>query len=193
MRTGETTPPSLFSRLRDGHDSSAWRELDERYRELILRYAQGRGLQSADAEDVRQLVMLQLTRCIDRFAYQPSRGTFRSYLGAMVRHAISRQRAARHRTAEVFDVELLDRIVTESDDEWDRQWRQHHYRLAMAHVRTTSSPQTMAIFEALLADEPVADIAARQGTTAANIYKVKQRMRERLRERIEEQLRDERP
>lgn len=45
---------SLHSRIRDRVDNAAWREFDARYRELMLRYCLGRGLDQVAAEDVFQ-------------------------------------------------------------------------------------------------------------------------------------------
>src|SRR3954469_2676729 len=85
-----STHPSLLERLRDAGDAAAWREFDRRYGELIVRYARARGLQQADAEDVRQAVLLSLSRSMPRFEYSPARGRFRHYLGRVVRNAVSR-------------------------------------------------------------------------------------------------------
>ena len=69
----------------------------------------------------------------------------------------------------------------------------HHYRLAMAVVRRSAAPKSVAIFDQLLGGAAPEELAERHGTTAANVYKIKQRMRERLQEQIEQQLRDEQP
>ncbi len=69
----ETTRPSLLRRLRDPQDHDAWREFDARYGELVLRYCLSRGLQHSDGEDVRQMVMLSLSRTLRSFEYSPRR------------------------------------------------------------------------------------------------------------------------
>src|SRR5262245_17608345 len=89
----DSTHPSLLERLRDFSDHDAWREFDARYRELILRYCQRRGLQSADAEDIRQMAVMALARCLERFVYRPELGRFRDYLGRIVQNLIHHQGA----------------------------------------------------------------------------------------------------
>ena len=71
---GNETRPSLLRRVQNSGDGQAWREFDERYRDLILRYCRRRDLQEADAEDVRQQVMLGLTQSLPRFTYDPTKG-----------------------------------------------------------------------------------------------------------------------
>ena len=80
---------SLLTRVRDAGDARAWNEFEQRYSELVFRYALARGLQFADAEDVRQVVFLRLANALREFTYDPARGRFRSYLGAMVKNAIA--------------------------------------------------------------------------------------------------------
>ncbi len=86
----DLTQPSLLSRVRDGADQAAWREFEVKYRELLLRYCRARGLQQSDAEDVRQLVMMNLAKFLRNFDYSSEKGRFRSYLGRVVRNSISR-------------------------------------------------------------------------------------------------------
>ncbi|MDA0666364.1 MAG: hypothetical protein O3A95_09370 [Planctomycetota bacterium] len=71
------TRPSLLLRLRDASDEKAWNEFDDTYRGLILGYCRRRGLQHGDAEDVRQMVMMNLSKAAQgSFAYNPERGRF---------------------------------------------------------------------------------------------------------------------
>ena len=85
-----STHASMLSRLRDLDDHASWSQFDDRYRDLILRYCRRKGLQQCDAEDVRQIVMLNLAKQLRTFQYDASKGRFRDYLGMVVRNAIFR-------------------------------------------------------------------------------------------------------
>lgn len=185
----EKTRPSLLERLRDPADQEAWRCFDSRYRELILRYAQKRGLQTADAEDVRQVVMLKLAGHMAAFRYQPELGRFRDYLGAMVRHAVSRH--AQRRGLEVVGSDPAEASAGTVDAAWHGEWIHHHYRLAIGRVRESFSAGSCQVFDALLAGRAPAEIAADRGITTAAVYKVKQRFRDRMRVELQQQLREE--
>src|SRR5262249_50590980 len=93
--TVEPTRASLLSRLRDPADAVAWSEFDATYRDLILRHCRRRGLQTEDAEDVQQQVMLALARALPAFRYDAARNRFRDHLGQVVNHAIHRHRLSR--------------------------------------------------------------------------------------------------
>ena len=48
-----TTRTTLLSRLKTRSDAAAWSEFHRIYAPLLYRYARGRGLSRADAEEVR--------------------------------------------------------------------------------------------------------------------------------------------
>ncbi len=73
--SSSTTSPTLLSRVRNPADKVAWREFDARYGEMIVRYGRRRGLQHADAEDIRQIVMVRLSKALLAFNYSPRRGS----------------------------------------------------------------------------------------------------------------------
>jgi RNA polymerase sigma factor (sigma-70 family) len=188
----DSTHPSLLERLRDFGDHAAWREFDARYRELILRYCHRCGMQSADAEDIRQVAVLELARGLDRFVYRPELGRFRDYLGTIVRNLIRHHFTRRQRAAERPLSDAAD-VSAESEREalWDEEWTLHHYRTAMQRVRESFHPRSVEIFDAMLAGRSVDELMRQFETTRDVVYKIKQRVRERLTRLITEQLQDE--
>lgn len=191
----DTTRPSLLERLRDGEDQHAWEEFDTRYRELILRYGRRSGLQPADCQDVRQMVMMGLSSALPSFVYKPDLGRFRDYLGAAVRNAIRRHRARRGRAGEV-PISEVDESSLPSEDEawveaWNEEWMLHHYRRAMKRIRHDVAPKSLRMFEGLLEGLGVDELARRHAVTTDAVYKVKQRVRDRLKELVAEQLAEE--
>lgn len=191
----ETTQPSLLSRVRDPDDQTSWRQFDVKYRDLILRYARGRGLQPADAEDVRQLVMMGLARSLRSFQYQPDVGRFRDYLGRIVHNAVSRHLSCpngRRARLSTDDLDVVDpKADLASDDAWDREWMHHHFRMAMQKARRSFEPKSLEIFEHLLAGRNPSELANTFSVSQDLVYKVRQRVRDFLQMRIAEQIREE--
>ena len=58
------TRESLLIRVRDPEDREAWERFVEIYQPIVFRLARRRGLQSADAEDLCQRVLLSISTAI---------------------------------------------------------------------------------------------------------------------------------
>jgi RNA polymerase sigma factor (sigma-70 family) len=192
--TWRTTQPSLLVRLRDPEDQSAWTEFHARYGELILRYAMRLGLERADAEDLRQTVLLSLARALPKFEYSRARGRFRSYLGTVVRRAASRHESrpkGEIRHLPLDEMDIAGSAAPALDPVWEEEWRRHHLRLALRRVRRMFDRKSIEVFEMLVEGRTVAEIASRRGMTQAAVYKTKQRVREAMSRLIAVQIRDE--
>ncbi len=191
----QTTEPSLLARLRDPHDQDAWFRFENRYGELIVRYCLARGLQWDDAEDVRQMVLMNLHRAFPRFEYQPEKGRFRGYLATTVRRSIHRQMTRPFRKQELL--EMKDGAHREpaaedrSDEIWETEWLEHHLRLALRRIRPTLEPKSTVVFERFLRGEGTDEIASSMGMTVAAVHKVKQRVRDKVRALVTQQIEDE--
>src|SRR6516165_3933455 len=85
---GALTRPSLLRRIRDPGDTEAWQTFVDVYGPLIYRHGRGRGLQDADAADVTQEVLFQVSRSIQTFEYRPEQGRFRDWLGTVTENKI---------------------------------------------------------------------------------------------------------
>ena len=120
-------------------DGVAWREFEACYGPLILGYCRRRGLQLTDAEDVRQMVLSDLSKSLPTFDFQPAKGRFRTYLGRVVTNAVSRH-LRRHKPPDrALDTSVLATTPgthrNEVDQAWEQEWIKHHYRLALDVLR----------------------------------------------------------
>lgn len=83
------TSISLLLRIRGSRqDEAAWRAFVERYGTRIYGWCLSRGLQTADAEDVTQDVLLRLARHLQNFEYD-SRLSFRGWLRRVTQNALN--------------------------------------------------------------------------------------------------------
>lgn len=190
------TSLTLVGRLRNADDLQAWQEFDRRYRELIVWFLRRRGLQVADAEDTAQAVITKLIGGLRTFEYDRARRGFRAYLFRCARSGLSdffsRQTG---RPAPVCLHEQGSHPATESDDEsfaaFEKEWVDHHYRLAVRRYRADSDPKALEVLEATVAGRSVRSIAQELSMSEPAVHKAQQRLRDRLREFVAQQLRDE--
>lgn len=191
-----TTSITLVGRLRDPADAEAWREFDLRYRDLIVRFLRGRGLQLADAEDSAQAVLAKLVSGLRSFEYDASKGGFRAYLYKCARSALCDHISRQGRGPGAVSLrEVQDSPGTEDDDavfaEFEREWVDHHYRIAVARLHGSLAGRDLVLFDALLAGRATRAFAEENGMTENALHKAEQRLRARLRALIDEQIRDE--
>lgn len=188
-----STRVSLLSRVRDTTDVAAWREFEQLYRELLLRFCRRRGLQAVDADDVVQSVFLGMTTSLPKFVYDANRGRFRDYLFRCTRNAISAWAARRHGPGQPLDSRIPDPDEGGPADTplWEEEWVAHHYRMAMQRVRASFDDRSVAIFDRSMQGATVAELAAAHQMSEQAVYKARQRIRERLEALIAEQVRHE--
>lgn len=185
--------------MRDPADHAAWREFEGGYRELLVRYCRKRGLQHADADDVVQIVFLNLSKSLPQFVYDPQRGRFRDYLYRCTRNSIAnwaeRRKAGGAALFSDMDATRLGAAGEQADasdaELWQQEWVAHHYRMALERLRGEFDAHNLEIFNRNVAGESVADLAAAFGVTEQAVYAARRRIRARLEELVAEQVRDE--
>ena len=85
MNDIRTTRQTLIQRLKNTDNEDAWKEFYDFYWQSITGWARRFGCSPAKADDVFQETMVCLLRKISSFEYDPSRGSFRSYLKTIVK------------------------------------------------------------------------------------------------------------
>lgn len=194
----DTTQPSLLSRVRDADDHDAWRQFESLYGSLIVRYCRSLGIQLADAEDIRQIVLIGLSSALRSFRYDPQKGRFRSYLGRAVRNAIAlTKKCPPGRTLSLHDLgaHWLDELPAGSHDDadvmWDQMWREHHLRMAFRTLKRLHNRRVIEVFERLLEGQQISTVAGEFDMSVESVKKIKQRVRTELTEIIAHQVAQE--
>lgn len=188
----EATRPSLLLRIRDPHDEESWRAFVDVYEPLILRFARGRHLQEADAADVCQEVLSQVSRSIRGFEYRPERGRFRDWLGTVTRNRVNRYFKRVASKEQGLGDELSDELLSpEQNSEWDDAFNTHVLRVALERVRPGFEEKTWDAFRSVwLEHQPAPTIADRLQMPVAAVYLAKSRVLAKLRDAVLELAED---
>jgi RNA polymerase sigma-70 factor (ECF subfamily) len=188
------TAPSLLLRMRDTTDTLAWDQFVELYSPLIYRFARQRGLQDADAADLMQNVLSAVSQVIGRFDYEPSRGSFRSWLFTIVRNQLASQakRRARHpeeRTSPASDLlsgtsgARNDPNDGEAEQIWQREYQLRLLQWGLDQIRSQFEENTWRAFMLTAIERrPARDVGADLGMSPGAVYIAKSRVRDRLKE-----------
>lgn len=190
--TDETLPTrrSLLSRLRNLADQDSWRAFFDTYWRLIYNVARKSGLSDDQAQDVVQDTVIAVARKMPEFRYDPAKGSFKHWLLLICRRRIqdylrkvyaSRKLVAPGiedfgQGAEDVPAEIPPPDV-EIDRNWEREWRDHVFQLALAQVRLRVNPKHYQVFDCcVLRNMPAPEVARMLGLSAAQVYLAKHRV-----------------
>jgi RNA polymerase sigma-70 factor (ECF subfamily) len=186
----------LLLRLRDPADGVAWQTFVDVYGPLIYRHGRRRGLQDADAADMTQEVLFQVSRSIQTFEYRPEQGRFRDWLGTVtankIRTWLARRAGAVHAPAEAASADpLRDVAAGAQDTQWAEEFSRHILHLALARIQPHFEEHVWRTFERVWRDDqPPADVAQELRQTIDWVYMIKARVLKRLHEEVQELAED---
>lgn len=188
-----STHHSLLDAMRlSPNREGAWAAFSARYRDVILRWCQQRGLQLASAEDMTQEIMLKLHARLS--SYDADKGAFRSWLKTVVNNALADWARRNRRGVEPAAVGASDfqnwlnnladpRAVEELETEIERC--AHATNEVFERVRARVSETSWQVFR-LVAFEgrTAAEAAAELGLQVGNVYKISYRIKQMLRKEL---------
>jgi RNA polymerase sigma-70 factor (ECF subfamily) len=193
---GARTRPSLLLRLRDSGDTAAWQAFVDAYGPLIYRHGRRRGLQDADAGDLTQEVLFQVSRSIQTLEYRPEQGRFRDWLGTVtenkIRTFLTRQAGTARARGEAGPIDPLASVAAgEQDTQWAEEFNRHVLHLALTRIQPHFEEHVWRAFESVWRDDhPPAEVARALGQGIDWVYMVKARVLKRLQEEVQELAED---
>ena len=183
------TRQTLLLRIRDLDDKVSWDEFAELYTPLIYRFLINRGLSDSNARDVMQDSLKAIAGAIERFEYNPEKGTFRSWLYTVVRSKLNNyfKKSGRQPAAVgMTEVEgMADESDAAADKEWEMEYKRHMFHWASEKVRGDFKENTWKAFYGVAVDErPAEEVAKELGMPVGGVYVAKSRVIAKLREAI---------
>jgi RNA polymerase sigma-70 factor (ECF subfamily) len=191
-----TTSLSLLNRLQSHAGADAWDRLVRVYTPLIYGWLRKYYLQSADAEELVQEVMIVVVRKLPAFQHNGQRGAFRRWMLGILRNCLHDFWRARARepagSGESDFAERLDALA-QPDSEmsrcWDRDHDQHVLRRLLDQIRPDFQPSTWQAFCGVVLEERPANTVARElGITRNAVYCAKAAVLRRLRQEAKQMV-----
>ena len=183
-----TTRGSLLSAVRRG-DEIGWQAFYDMYKPLILLVGGDLRLSPSEKEELVQLVMLSFFNSSRTFRYDRSKGRFRDYLRQVIRNRACDLMRKRH-DGEISVEEIpltVEKIMTEGEDRWEAEWRNHILKQALEDLRRAVSPLVYQAFSMLaLEDLSGKEAAEALGLTSNAVYVYKHEALKKLKELIAE-------
>jgi RNA polymerase sigma factor (sigma-70 family) len=181
------TTTQLLDALSDMGNDGAWRELDRRYRPILINFARRLGLNDTEAADAAQEAMLVFAREYSKGSYDRSRGRLRQWLiGIARREALKARRRSARDAAPPGEAHQADDNALEQL--WEREQRAVILDEAIRELRGRpgTAPQTLEIFElSVVRQMPAAEVAAALDIDVDSVYVARSRCLKRLRTIVE--------
>ena len=183
----KATRATLLERLREVGDDESWREFFDQYWKLIYNAARRSGLGDAESQDVVQETLLTVVRHMKTFKYDPSRGSFKSWLLTLTRaRVVDHARKIKRRSpmdqalgsgmAEAVE-EVADSTIVLPDAQWNAEWRSNQIATAMARVQVLVSAKQFQIFHCYVIEKwSVGEVSRGLGVSAGQVYVAKHRV-----------------
>ena len=188
---GSMTRASLLWRVRNPADQRAWEEFVDRYAPRVYSWCRACGLQDVDCEEIAQDVLVKLVAAMQRFEYDPHRGSYRGWLKTVTNHAISdvaRLRKRQPKTSQatfdaLADVESRKGLEERLAEDFDLELQAE----AMRRVKSKVQENTWAVFERrALQHQPASEVGAELGMSVAAVNMANHRVKLLLQATIED-------
>jgi len=183
------TRRTLLSRLKQWDDQESWRDFFNTYWKLIYGVALRAGFSEAEAQDVVQDTVVAVARQMPHFKYDPSAGSFKSWLLLITRRRIHDHLRKQYRRIQVAQpapgdpsrTATIERIADpasiELDAIWKEEWKRQLFDAALRRVKPQVEPKHFQIFDCYVLKEwPVKDVARTFGIKASQVYLIKHRV-----------------
>lgn len=188
--TMDSTSLSLLNRLRQSPDDENWNRLVTLYGPLLKSWLVRYDVQSADADDLIQDVLMAVSKGIAEFDHNQRPGAFRSWLRTILVNRLRGFWRARRRRPQVAGGSESDPQLAQLSDPnsdlsrlWNLQHDQHVARQLLELTKSRFAPATWEAFRRVAIGGEQADVvAAELGMSVNSVFIAKSRVLRRLRE-----------
>jgi len=184
------TRASLLLKLRDSADAVAWQDFTEIYSPVIHRTAKRMGLQTADAENVVQEVLLAVSKSIEPWLERGERSGFRPWLFRIARNKaldLLTRRATRPEYRSGIEWDDLVQRESSTASCWEQEYRWELFSRAATEIRRTASESTwQAFWLSTIEGRPIPQVAQSLGVREGVVYLSRCRIMDRIRKLVKQ-------
>ena len=184
MNDDYQTRKSLLLRIKERYDENAWEEFVENYKNYIYKIIISFRVDSHDADDLLQTVLLKLWKRLPEFEYDPGKGKFRYFLGRVTKNFVFKflNRKNRSESDEDSDVSVYneEKFDPEIDKVIERDWRLFISEKAWANISPNYSETVLQVFLMHADDMEFKEIAEKLKIDVNSAYVYRHRVQKAL-------------
>lgn len=184
------TRSTLLHQIRSADDREAWEEFTLIYKPVIYRMARRRGMQDADAQDLVQTVLVQVSGAIARWEKSPEK-RFRHWLRRVIKNAVITALTRGPKDIAVGGSDIHDLFAARCDTEQNVEqemrieYKREQYLRAASNVRSDVSNDTWYPFElTVIEGMACSEAAALTGKSIGTVYAARSRVMRRIRDEV---------
>ena len=189
MSTFPPTSVSLIAKIKDlppGEDGAAWARFWELYAPAMRAFAVFKG-GTSNADDIVMSVFGKLVEVLRGGQFDPSKGSFHSYLAAMIYNEVHMQ----HRKDEVrksdahvpLDETLVESLAAPSTGDVEADWQRAVLQAATEHVltKTALSKRDRDVYRFYVQERhAIEEVAEKFHITRNSVSQIKTRIEKRI-------------
>ena len=179
--------------LRNLEDQKVWNRFFNSYWKLIYHSARKAGLADADAQEVVQDTVIAITKSIEGFEYDRSKGSFKGWLMKTTKWKIVDQfrkiqrKQSRESEKASEHLEQIPDDLPDIDSYWEGHWQKELLEAAMERVKEEVNPLYYQVYDRLvLRDKKAKEVAEELAIPVSQVYLAKHRITEALKKAVEE-------
>lgn len=191
MSDSSTTRPSLILRLRYPDDATAWQEFLEIYQPLVFRIAKSKGLQTADALDMTQEVLVRVARAVNEWDPDPDCGTFRGWISQIARNLVIDYLRAKNKRPQTGNDSAIRQLIEQVPADcaesqfYDLEHERQVFLWASERVQSQFQTSTwQAFWRTSVQQHSVERVAAELFLTPGAVYIARSRVMARLKQTV---------
>jgi len=194
-----TTNVELVLRLTNTEDQQAWTEFVEIYEPLILRAARKLGLNSNDAVDATQEVLVHLSKVVSKWKPTGRSGSFRGWLVRVARNQmlklVERTTMLRPQSGSADVQNLLSEDPEPEPDNstyFNIEFRRQVFLHVVQKIRQCFNEKTwLAFWKTFIDQQPPQDVADELAISVGAVYIARSRVMNRLQLEVKNLVDDE--
>ncbi|WDE96493.1 sigma-70 family RNA polymerase sigma factor [Lentisphaera profundi] len=184
------TRQTLLQRVQNPDDERAWEDFVAYYENFIYMVLRRMCYNHEDHPDLVQDILLKLWEKLKTYDVEKSK--FRTWLGTVIRNTfinyLDKKSRRQKREDLISDPSMREMLYAENGDELDlfihREWELYARTLAMERIKDHFSEKALMVFDRMLDNIPVGQIAEELDLGSSSVYKMGERVKNRLREEI---------
>lgn len=189
------TSTDLLRGLERSDNRQVWQQFVDRYRPLIVRYAQKvAGMPADDADEAAQASLIAFAEAYQRGCYDREKGRLRKWLFGIATNQIKNlaRKRALNREVQIPDgttgMGFMSGIIdddSELEKKWEEDWRQGAYQQCLLEVRGHFDAKTVEAFvQYAQKGRPAQEVAQELGISRNAVFLAKHKILKRIRELI---------